>query len=249
MKNSLWRCALAVAPLFLSAAVHSSPIVFDSAQYETVVFAASGALSDVDSASSPPSPLPLISTATVVGTNDFATAFAASNPGLLIASTEADSFLTSQGATAGALSQFAGTFSGTGDFRLNFDFDNLTSLVGGAASAGTLLVAVTNTVGGITMTLFQEIFNAGGDFIVDLTSPGGVTTLDLLVFSQSTSSGDAQSAVNFAQVVFSGEFLQGPVPVSPPLPLVLLGLGAMFGVQVQRRGTARSLDRRRSSGV
>ena len=203
---------------------HASPIVFTSTQYDTTAFAVVGALADANSDISPPSALPLLTTATVVGANDFATSAAFGSSGLLFTQAEADSFAGAVGASAGAQSHFVGSILGNGALKLHFDFDDLDSIVGGGASDGTLFILLTNTAGAITTTLFNGFLTQGGLFNLQFDVPaGGVSRLDLLLFSEATTTGAGQAAQNFSQVTISGTI---PLPATPFL--VVAGLAALL---------------------
>jgi len=81
----------------LAIGAHASPIEFTSTQYDTAAFALTGAVADANSDISPPSALPLLSTATAAGANDFATSAAFGGPSLFFTLTEADSFAVPSG--------------------------------------------------------------------------------------------------------------------------------------------------------
>jgi len=202
---------------------HASPIVFTTTQYDTTAFAVVGALADAGSDTSPPTALPLLSTATVVGANDFATSAAFGSPGLLFTQAEADSFAGALGASAGAQSHFVGSILGTGALKLHFAFDDLDSIVGNGASDGTLFIFLTNTVGAITTTLFNGFLTQSGVFNLQFDVPaGGVSKLDLLLFSEATTTSAGQAAQNFAQVRVDGTI---PLPATPFL--IVAGLAAL----------------------
>jgi len=212
----------------------ASPIVFTSTQYDTTAFAVVGALADAHSDLSPPSALPLLSTATVVGANDFATSAAFGTSGLLFTSAEADSFPGAIGASAGAQSHFVGSILGNGPLKLHFGFDSLDSIVGGGVGDGTLFVLLTNTVGAVTTTLFNDFFTGSGLFNLQYDVPvGGVSRLDLLLFSEATTTAAGQSAQNFSQVTVGGTI---PLPATPLL--VIAGLGAMLASRRKRQNAA-----------
>lgn len=215
-----------LAALLASIAVgaHAAPIVFTSAQYDTTAFAVTGALADTNSDSSPTSALPLLSTATVVGSNDFATSAAFGASSLFFTQAEADSFAGAVGATSAAQSHFVGSILGSGRLNLHFDFQDLDSIVGGATSDGTLFVLLTNAVGGTTTTLFNNFFTTTGLYNLEFGVPaGGVSRLDLLLFSEATTTGAGQAAQNFSQVAITGTI---PVPATPFL--VVAGLAALL---------------------
>ena len=97
-----------------AASVQAAPIVFTTTNFDTTAYAFSGNLADNDSNSSSSSPLPVVSTATVAGATDLASAIARGTSGMLSASTEAESFPGSAGASTGSQSHFVGTFLGSG---------------------------------------------------------------------------------------------------------------------------------------
>ena len=70
---------------------HALPIVFSGTQFETSTAAIAGAQADAEFDSSPPSTLPLVTSATVVGASDFASGNAIAASGLLATSAEASS--------------------------------------------------------------------------------------------------------------------------------------------------------------
>lgn len=215
----------------LGLGAQAAPVVFASAQYDTVAFAVSGSSADADSAVSPTSPLPILSTATVTPANDFATAAAFADAGLLFALSEADSFPGAAGASAGAQSHFVGTFLGTGGLSLHLVLDSLSSLVGGATSDATLFVLLTNTLGPTTTTLFNDFFTASTDLTLNFGPLGGIDTLDLLLFSEANTTGAGQSGQNFSQVSFAATTFDGTIPLPATLPLVVIGLAAMLAVR------------------
>ncbi len=215
-----------LAALLASVAVgaHAVPIGFTSTQYDTTAFAVTGAVADADSDSSPTSALPLLSTATAVGANDFATSAAFGAPSLFFTSAEADSFPGAVGGSAGAQSHFVGSILGNGRLNLQLDFDSLDSIVGGGFGDGTLFVLLTNTVGATTTTLFNDFFSVSGLYSLQFAVPvGSVSTLDLLLFSEAATTGAGQSGQNFSQVTISGT-----IPVPPTPLLVVAGLAALL---------------------
>ncbi len=225
---------LAALAMSVAATAQAVPINFSTAQYDTSVFAFSGALADAQSASSP-SPLPLISSATVTPANDFATASAIAAAGLLVASSEADSFTGSSGASAGAQSHFNATVLGSGRLHLNLSFDDLNA-IGGGTGSGTLFVEVTNTLGGITSTLFNGFYDASTVASLEWFAPGSTSTVDLLLFSTASTTGDGQSAQNFSQVSVTGT-----IPSPETLPLMVGGLAGMF--VIRRKAAAKASNR------
>jgi hypothetical protein len=219
---------LMVAGVFLALVLDgaaAAPIVFANSQYDTTAVAlANGGMADVNSDASPSSPVPLVSTATVAAPNDFASSLAIAADGLLVTSAEADGFAGAAGSSAVAQSHFVGTFLGSGRLILYFDFDNITSLIGGGTAAGTLFVMVTNTIGASTTTLFNDLFAVGSnDITLELFSTGGVNTVDLLLFSEAVATGAGQAAQNFSQVTFNGT-----IPLPPSILLVIAALAVML---------------------
>ncbi len=203
---------------------HAAPIEFTSTLYDTTAFAVTGAVADADTDSSPPSALPLLSTATAVGVNDFATSAGFGSPSLFFTSAEAATFAGAVGASAGAQSHFVGSILGNGPLKLHFGFDSLDSIIGGGFGDGTLFVLLTNTVGAMTTTLFNDFFTVSGLYNLQFDVPvGGVSRLDLLLFSEAMTTGAGQSGQNFSQVSISGTI---PLPATPFL--VVGGLAALL---------------------
>ena len=203
---------------------HAAPIAYTSTLYDTTAFAFTGAVADADTDTSPPSTLPLLSEATAVGVNDFATSAAFGSPSLFFTLAEAATFAGTVGATSGAQSHFVGSILGNGPLKLHFDFDSLDSIIGGGFGDGTLFVLLTNTVGAITTTLFNDFFTSSGLYNLQYDVPvGGVSRLDLLLFSEAATTGAGQSGQNFSQVTISGTI---PLPATPFL--VVAGLAALL---------------------
>jgi hypothetical protein len=205
------------------------PIVFMNSQYDTTALALSGALADVQSDVSPPSALPLLSQAVVVGVNDFAASAAFASSGLLFTQAEADSFAGAAGAYAVAQSHFVGSILGNGRLNLHIGFDNLNSIIGDGQADGVLFVLLSNTLGGVTTTLYNNAFISGGPIDLEFDVPvGGISNLDLLLLSEAiTAEGSAQSGQNFAEVTFSGTIGEPaaiPVPATPLLVITALVL-------------------------
>ena len=207
---------------FVAIGAQAAPIVFTTTQYDTVALGLAGAISDVDADVSPPAALPVLSTATAVASDAFAFAFGLGSTGLLSVTAEADSF--GQPAQAAGQSHFLGLFNSAGPLSLHLGFDFLTSIVGGGTAAGGLSVVLTNTVGGTTTTLLNELYVAGRvvDLLFDLPI-GGTGALDLVLFSEVSSFAAGQSAQNFLQVVFSATLSERPVPLPATLLLMMAG--------------------------
>ena len=97
---------------------------------------------------------------------------------------------------------------------------------------------VTNTLGGTTTTLFNSSYGSSSDITLSLLSTGGINTLDLLLFSQASTTGDDQVGGNSSRVTFDGTITANAIPVPPTLSLVFVGLVAMVGVRRKGPGTA-----------
>jgi hypothetical protein len=85
-------------------------------------------------------------------------------------------------------------------------------------------------VGAVTTTLFNDFFTTDADIGLQYDVPvGGVSTLDLLVFSEASTTGAGQSGQNLAQVTFGGT-LGDPaaIPLPGTLVLVITGLATML---------------------
>ena len=143
---------------------------------------------------------------------------------MFFTSAEAATFAGAVGASAGAQSHFVGSILGNGPLKLHFGFDSLDSIVGGGFGDGTLFVLLTNTIGAMTTTLFNGFFTESGLYNLQFDVPvGGVSRLDLLLFSEAMTTGAGQSGQNFSQVSISGTI---PLPATPFL--VVAGLAALL---------------------
>jgi hypothetical protein len=206
----------------------AGPIVFTSALFDTNALASadSGPVFNSDG------PNPTSSTSTAVsGINDFASAVGFGTSGLLFTSVEADSFVGS--ADAQAESHFVGTFPGYGPLNLHLGFIDLSTLLGGGTGDGHLFVLLQNTVGATTTTLFNnEVFGSPIDFHY-VVPVGGITTLDLLLFGEASSTNPGDSGQNFSQVTINGTI---PLPATPLL--MVAGLGAMLAARRKSAGAA-----------
>jgi hypothetical protein len=201
---------------------HAVPIVFTNSQFDTTAVALAQGAADTDFDTTPSAPLPVQSSATVVGSSDFASAAALGTTGLLT------SFAEGEGAVgvtdAVGQSHFLGSLLGNGLLVLHLNFDTFTSLVGGGTGSGTLAVLFTNRIGATTTTLFNNVFTSAGNIALSFVLPaGGTSSLDLTLFSEASTTGARQSGQNFSQLQFSGDL---PLPATPLL--LLAGVGAMM---------------------
>jgi hypothetical protein len=205
-------------------------------RYNTLGIAVTPAQADVQSDASPPSSLPLVSSAIVVGATDFASGNAIAASGLLQTSAEADS--DADFASAVATSELIGTLSGFGGSLLHLvlDFSSFDTLPGGTGvSSGNLFVSLTQN----NVTVFSQLYDLADTIIINFTLLSGApTTLDVLLTSQADVLAGG-SAFNLAQVGISGT-----VPTPGSLLLVLCGLLALM-VHI---GNRRQLDGARASG-
>jgi hypothetical protein len=116
---------------------------------------------------------------------------------------------------------------------LQLSFDSLDSIVGSGFGDGTLFVLLTNTVGATTTTLFNDFLHGERRLQPAVRrSRGGVSRLDLLLFSEAMTTGAGQSAQNFSQVTISGTI---PVPATPFL--VVAGLAALLTSRLRPRSS------------
>ena len=208
------------------------PVVFTSAQFDTSALAIAEGVPVFDSHG--PTPITSQSNAVAVGTNDFASASALGSLGLLFAFSEADSVVGP--ASALAQSHFLGSFSASGRLSLDLGFDSTNALVGGGLADAMLFVLVQNTLGGVTTTLINTFFTSGIDIDLQAILPvGSITTLDLLLFSEASTSGAGQSGQNFSQLTFAA----AAIPLPATLLLFITGLGAMLAVR-RKSGSAKA---------
>src|SRR5271154_1152464 len=205
---------LTVAMRFLIACIASTaiaaqaaPILFVTSSYDNQALAVAGGTPDFSSGNSPPTALPLITSATVVAANgDFATASGVGSPGLLTSYAEADSFAATPFANGEA--DFVGTIAEYGKLNLILDFDSFN--ISGAT--GDLFVLLTNSISG---TLVNADENVSGTYPFQFTIPEfGVTTLELTLFSDATTTAVGQSVINSSHVSIDPS-ISIPLPATP----------------------------------
>ena len=212
----------------VAVAAQAGPVQFVGTQFDTTAVALAQGLADAQSASSPPSALPLTSEAVATGTTDVATAGAFGSLGLL--STSADVTGIS-GLTSGVgTSHFSGMFLNTGlPTSLIFDFESLDFASGtGLAGATLFILLVSNGT-----TLIDEVLTASTALTFQTLLPAGTTgVLDLLLVSEAQGGdGGFGGASNTALVQFVAL-----VPLPPTYLLLLVALFAMIAVQRRVRG-------------
>src|SRR5947208_12396685 len=135
------RTIYALALVCFAGHLAAVPIVFTpTSQYQTSGVALAGARSDAQFGSSPPSLLPLITTATAFNATDFASGSGIAASGLLTTQAEANS--ASGLASAVGSVEFIGDFIGGlgGLINLGFNFNTQDFSDPNTSSAGTLFV-------------------------------------------------------------------------------------------------------------
>lgn len=177
----------------LATSATAIPLTYSNIQYSTSAYAEAGTSSDgINSDSSPPTALPLFSSASVIEGNEFAFGDGIADDFFLAAASEASSSTGHAGAIGEAA--FQAELTGNGLYRLLFDFGSLSDLQGGTAGA---LLSIALSVG--ATTLFDEIFTAAGSIerlFHLLPSDVGVLSINLI----STADAIGGYAFNLASV-------------------------------------------------
>jgi hypothetical protein len=205
---------------FWAACAIAAPVQFSSTQFLTDAVAVAEGSADADSATSPPSSLPLISSATVVGTFDVALSGAIAATGLLGTSAEASS--QSDVATAVAVAGFLGTFLAPDAITLIFDFATTHFTDPAAFSDGQVAYSVVSGALSYAGTL-----DANGVHQIPLLLTAGMTSsIDILVTSEASTSVGG-SAFNASTLTFRVEDVSR-VP-EPALPSLLVAALMAFG--------------------
>lgn len=199
----------ALMTLSLLTAAPAFAVTFTSADYGTAASASAQGMADSDADSGGAVALPLFSTATAAGLQDFATAAATASEGLLSAVASVDSL--GAAASAQAEARFVGTLADSGRLRFSFELASDGTLGGGGAggsaggtAAGLLSVLLTSTLGNTTSTLLSTSFSATGHHVFDFDlAAGSSTALDIRLAGNAATSALGQSAAQFSQLSFS----------------------------------------------
>lgn len=207
------RTLALIALLCLATVATATPLDYLSVLYSTSAFAEVGGVSDgINSDSSPPSVLPLFSSANVTGGDEFAAGDGIADDFFLAASSEASSSSNPVGAVGEAA--FEAEFTGDGRYRLVLNFDSFSDVLGGSAGAE---LAIALSVG--ATTVFDESFILAGGIerLFDLgVGELGVLSINLI----STADALGAYAFNLASV----DVDVAAVPLPGTLALVCPGL-------------------------
>lgn len=204
---------------------HAVPIGFVNTQFETMAMASAQGATDVRSASSPPSALPLISEALAAGSTDVATAGALGAAGFV--STAADITAITGFTSAIATSFFTGSLIADGLIRIDIALDILDLASGRGSGLATLFVTLTSN----GVTLIDEVLTSAisTSFFANVGS-GSANVFELMLVSEAQGVGAADGgpsgAFNLALVQFSAE-----VPLLPTHAFILLGLALMAAMR------------------
>jgi len=207
----------------LSGNAHALSIDLAHALYSTSAFAEVDADSDgIHADSSPPSARPLFSHAEVIGlddsVNEFATADAIADDGLLSVSTEAQGNTHHAGAVAEAALEH--TLSVAGTYLLHLDFDALLDLAGGEGGATLGLV-----ISAGSRTLFDEIFTDSGAITRRFAlAPGELGLLHVGLVSSADAFGEGLAGNLYAFNLASVDVALTAVPSPNPLALIAVSL-------------------------
>lgn len=185
---------------------YAQAIVFDTTTYTTDAVALAGTASDSHSATSPPSPVALASTAHVTAGHDSAFAHASTDSAFLAAASQASA--ESGTATGAAVSAFDGDFSFPAStcvaagcishLLLSIDFMATQAASPGASHEALLAI----TLLGDGLTLLDRQFDAPAKLLLPIDVPFGTRLGSLDVTLTSTSDAGTGSALGFATASF-----------------------------------------------
>ncbi len=222
---------IAVGLACCAVASHATPIAFFNPQFETMAMASAQGATDVQSASSPSSALPVISEAGASGSTDAAVSGALATTGFL--STAAGVTAVTGFTNALATSFFTGSLIAEGLIRIDVALDVIGFAGGLGSGLATLFVTLTSN----GVTLIDEMLTSAisTSFFANVGS-GSANVLELMLVSEAQGLGGAggspSGAFNLALVQFNAE-----VPLLPTHAFVLLGLALM--AVMRRRVAAR----------
>jgi PEP-CTERM motif len=214
MRSIVLGALLCASAFGASAAI---PISF-APSYSTSAAVTGGAEADAQFANYPGNDLPLITSATVAGSDYFSSGSGIAAAGLLSTQAEADS---NGVATAVGAAEFTGSFVGQLDvLQLSFSFDATNAVDPSAFGATTLVVSLMQD-GNV---LSSELFSDSGTFTRSFaTMVGGNYALD---FSLSSEADDLTGGNAFSAGTLTFEAAAVPEPSSFALMLVgLVGVG------------------------
>ncbi len=226
------RHTLAVCLFSVAANVIAAPIIFTQSEYTSFASVDMGdKTSGLNSNSSPPDALPLVSSANLADSGNSSSATGSANTGQLDVSTDTLGSSLLAAATSGA--GFSGTFTGTGQ-SVNFVIDYSTSdevFFGGLAGSQLFVTLLSNGV-----TLFDGTFSSTQQLNQNFILPSGSNNLfDIQLVSNAVSDGtlgDIAVGSNIASVAFS--LNAAPVPEPSMAWLMAGGLGLV--VWARRKG-------------
>jgi hypothetical protein len=225
---------------------YAQAIVFDTTTYTTDAVALAGAASDSQSATSPPSPAALASTAHVTAGHEAAFAHASTDSSFLAAASQATA--ASGTATAAAVSAFDGDFllpasscmaaGCVAHLLLSIDFLATQAVSPGASHAALLSI----TLLGDGVTLLDRQFDAPGKLLLPIELPSAIHSGNLDITLTSTSDAGAGSALGFATASFRADVVpeaQTWIALVCGLFVLALARGLRWSAGARVRGSGR----------